>query len=103
MKKLATKLTPAIKAWIKEEFGNDWYENYSEHELFHHPYIIKSERDGFHAAMTLWQGYKKVSEKKFLREYAKQKQAPIFQFKFNEMWVNCAQQENYRIKPSKKK
>jgi hypothetical protein len=90
MKKLATKLTTAIKAWIKQEFGSDMYENCSE-------------REGSHLPMTLWTGYKKVSEKKFLREYAKQKQAPIFQFKFNGMWVNCAQQENYRIKPSKKK
>lgn len=27
MKKLATMLTPTIKAWIKKEFGSDFYKD----------------------------------------------------------------------------
>lgn len=75
MKKLATKLTPAIKAWIKEEFGSNHYENDSEIFLFHFPNT--QNYNGYkkfnHTDWNLIQGYTEVSESEFLAEFAKPK------------------------------
>ena len=75
MKKLATKLTPAIKAWIKEEFGSDYYSNERNDFLFHFP--NSKNHNGFiagnHYFIELEYGYTEVSEQEFLAEFAKPK------------------------------
>lgn len=77
MKKLATKLTPAIKSWIKEEFGSDYYRNIDE--MFHFPNYCNCEGflegflEGFHCNDYIIEDYTEVSEQEFLAEFAKPK------------------------------
>lgn len=75
MKKLATKLTPAIKAWIREEFWNDYYENDSEKDLFHFPNY--GDYNGFkefhHSSSYIEKHYTRVSEQEFLKEFSTKK------------------------------
>ena len=92
MKKLATKLTPAIKAWIKEEFGIDYGNQCTRY--FHLPKV-----DGWHACVSLQKGYTEVSEAEFLAEFRKSK--PIIQYLYSSReWRDCFHQEQYRIKPT---
>lgn len=75
MKKLATKLTPAIKAWIKEEFGSDYYNNEFGIGLFHFPNIYNYE--GFIAGSHFFdkkeKDYTLISEQDFLAEFQTKK------------------------------
>ena len=77
MKKLATKLSPAIKALIKEVWGSDYYENESEHCFFCFPNYIdfKGYRGGAHASFFPYRDglYTEVSEAEFLAEFGKPK------------------------------
>lgn len=70
MKKLATKLTPAIKAWIKEEFGSDSYDT-NECFYFHFPnYDDYKGFDGYnHLSSGIIKHYTEVSEQEFLNEF----------------------------------
>ena len=75
MKKLATKLTPAIKAWIKEEFKNESYESRFDLWIFHFPNYLSCSgfMNGGHVSSYLKKGYTEVSESEFLAEFAKPK------------------------------
>lgn len=99
MKKLATKLTPAIKAWIKEEFGSDRYENESENCFFCFPNFtdFKGYKDGAHAIFCLDGRYTEVSESEFLAEFGKK---PIIQILAYGQWIDLNCQHKYRIKPT---
>ena len=75
MKKLATKLTPAIKAWIKEEFKSDFYNDDSEESFFHFPNYRNC--NGFkvhdHLSSEIEKDYTEVSEQEFLNEFSAKK------------------------------
>jgi len=90
MKKLATKLTPAIKDWIKEEFDIDLGDAFVRY--FHLPKV-----DGWHSWYNLKDDYTEVSEAEFLAEFGKPK--PIIQIFTNGEWKDCNWQFPYRIKP----
>jgi len=95
MKKLATKLTPAIKAWIKEEFGSDFYDNDSVKYFFCFPNFTDNNgfKEGYHIDRT--KGYEIVSEQEFLAEFGK----PIMQvMSMNGEWVDYV--GKYRLKPT---
>jgi len=96
MRKLATKLTPAIKAWIKEEFGCDYYDTGCG--IFHFP--NNKNHNGFlerwHLDVLVNTGYTKVSEYEFLAEFGKPKVE--YQFFANEMWFDV--EFPIRIKPT---
>ena len=95
MKKLATKLTPAIKAWIKEEFGSDFYETDAEDVKFCFPNYadFKGFRIGSH--MNVRKGYTEVSEQEFLAEFGKK---PQYQYLDNDEWIDV--KHPIRIKPT---
>jgi len=78
MKKLATKLTPAIKAWIKEEFMSDYYENDFEDNFFCFPNF--TDENGFKIGSHIngIKGYKIVTEQEFLAEFGKKVEYQIF-------------------------
>jgi len=96
--KLATKLTPAIKAWIKEEFKSDYYESENEITLFHFPNY--KNREGFiqnwHINHITISDYTEVSEAEFLAEFGKK---PIIQTRISGEWVDVLYQEHFRVKP----
>ena len=99
MKKLATKLTPAIKAWIKEEFGSDYYDR--KNGLFHFPDYENYQgfSQAWHVNHNTKDGYTEVSEAEFLAEFGKPK--PIIQTRIKDgEWVDVIWQEHYRIKPT---
>lgn len=89
--KLATKLTPAIKAWIKEETNNDAI--YSSLCIY-----VLSNNGKFIFSYNLGKDYTEVSEQEFLSEFRKPK--VIIQIKTLAGWRNCIHQENFRIKPT---
>ena len=89
MKKLATKLTPAIKAWVEKELNIRLESNPMDY--FHYP--IGFFTDIVHL------GYTEVSEQEFLEEFGKQK--PIIQTRIKGgEWVDVIHQDCYRIKPT---
>ena len=91
MKKLATKLSPAIKDWIKEETGND------EINRILYEYVL-SNNGNFLFSNNLGK-YTEVSEAEFLAEFGKPK--PIFQYMdYNGKWIDCTDQNKIRIKPT---
>lgn len=96
MKKLATKLTPAIKAWIKEEFGSDYYDIISEGYTFCFPnrFDYIGFKEGSHFGRL--EGYTEVSESEFLAEFGKPKVE--YQFFASEMWFDA--EFPIRIKPT---
>ena len=71
MKKLATKLTPAIKSWIEKEFGSDRYDNIRD-GLFHW-HSLKNINGSYELYTNLLYGYTEVSEAEFLAEFGKPK------------------------------
>ena len=75
MKKLATKLTPAIKAWIKEEFGSDSYDSRNECLYFHFPnhFNYSGYVKWHHAGSEIEKDYTEVSEQEFLNEFSTKK------------------------------
>ena len=97
MKKLATKLTPAIKAWIKEEFGSDRYDGLGD-GLFHWS-ESKNIETGHNLRAFLQADYTEVSEQEFLAEFGEPK--PIIQTRIKGgEWVDVIHQDCYRIKPT---
>ena len=98
MKKLATKLTPAIKSWIEKEFGSDRYENESENCFFCFPNFtdFNGYKDGAHGSFCPNGQYTEVSESEFLAEFGKPKVE--YQFFANEMWFDA--EFPIRIKPT---
>lgn len=102
MRKLATKLTPAIKAWIKEELGSDYYDGKSEEDYFSFPNFtdFKGFKIGSH--MNVRKGYLLVSEQEFLKEFGKPKPI-IFDYGTLQYWDGkgwCDTKNKYRIKPT---
>ena len=71
MKRLATKLTPAIKAWIKEEFGSDRYNIHTDG--FFHWNKERNIEISCNLYSFIQDGYTEVSESEFLAEFAKPK------------------------------
>lgn len=71
MKKLATKLTPAIKAWIKEEFKSYFYNGDSEESFFHFPNCTGCNgfKEHDHLSFEIEKDYTLVSEQEFLNEF----------------------------------
>lgn len=99
-KKYAVKLTPNIKAWIKEELESDWYKYEDEYYFFHFP---NSENyDGFiamnHCYYHVRHGYTEVTEQEFLAEFGRVK--TIIQILTLDGWRDIPEQEKFRIKPS---
>ena len=95
MKKLATKLTPAIKAWIKEEFGSDFYSGMEEDTIFCFPtpYSESGFKEGYHISRK---GYTEVSEAEFLAEFGNTKVE--YQMFMNGIWYDLYYP--VRIKPT---
>lgn len=100
MRKLATKLTPAIKELIKDVWGSDIYESESENCFFCFPNFtnFKGYRDGAHAIFEPKDPYTEVSEAEFLAEFGKPK--VIIQWWDGTDWFDCRYQKDYRIKPT---
>lgn len=71
MKKLATRLTPAIKAWIKEEFKSYFYNGDSEESFFHFPNCTTCNgfKEHDHLSSEIEKDYTLVSEQEFLNEF----------------------------------
>ena len=88
MKKLATKLTPAIKDWIKDETGND-----KTYQVLYN-YVL-SNNGNFLFSNNLGT-YTEVSEAEFLAEFGKPKVE--YQFFANEIWFDA--EFPIRIKPT---
>lgn len=93
MKKLATKLTPAIKAWIKEEFDIDL--GLGCIRYFHIP-----KHTEWHTWSVLKDGYTEVSEQEFLAEFGKPKVIIQYYSQYHKIWKDCNPQNLFRIKPS---
>ena len=95
MKKLATRLTPPIKALIKEVWGSDCYDN--DCGLFHFPNY--KDYQGFsptwHVNHIPMVGYTEVSEAEFLAEFGKPKVE--YQMFMNGIWYDLYYP--IRIKP----
>lgn len=100
MKKLATRLTPAIKAWIKEEFEGSEYQFEPQETLFHFPNKLNNNgfSYGYHTG-ALVEDYTEVSEQEFLAEFGKK---PIIQYysRTHKIWKDCSPQNHFRIKPT---
>ncbi|MBC7524823.1 MAG: hypothetical protein H7239_10325 [Flavobacterium sp.] len=96
MKKLATKLTPAIKAWIKDEFGSDVYYKYEIDSYFHFPNYenFNGFLKGEHTSGAIAYNYTLVSEQEFLDEFSKPVQYQVLSFG---RWVDI--ESPIRIKP----
>lgn len=96
MKKLATKLTPAIKAWIKDEFGSELYDQYEGDNYFHFPNVIdfNSFIGGNHLWKEIEEDYTLVSEQEFFDEFSKPVQYQMLSFG---RWVDI--ESPIRIKP----
>ena len=90
MKKLATKLTPAIKAWIKEEAVNNAIYNVL------YSYVL-SDNGNFVFSNNLGK-HTEVSESEFLAEFGKPK--VIFQYLHCDKWLDFPEQADVRIKPT---
>lgn len=86
MKKLATKLTPAIKDWIKEETSNG-----AIYQVLY--YYVLSDNGNFVFSNNLGK-HTEVSEQDFLAEFDK----PKMQIWQNEMWIDYV--GKCRIKPT---
>jgi hypothetical protein len=75
MNKLATRLTPTIKAWIKEEFGSDYYDYAKPNRLFYFPNWLT--KDGFLEGRHLFSiyslEYTEVCDQEFLAEFQTKK------------------------------
>ena len=97
--KLATKMTPAIKAWIKEEFKSHYYESEYERVIFHFPNYKNGEGfiQNWHTNHITMSGYTEVSEQEFLAEFGKK---PIIQIFLRGEWIDLNCQDKYRIKPT---
>ena len=97
MKKLATKLTPAIKELIEDVWGSDFYNGKSEDSIFNFP--NNKNYNGFlenwHLDLVVFKGYTEVSEQEFLAEFGKPKD--IFQIWEGE-WLDYL--GKCRIKPT---
>lgn len=81
MKKIATKLTPKVKEFIRETFKSDYYNDkfVSENDVFHYPNV--KDFNGFckgeHCFFCLKEGYEEVSEQEFL-DYFKEEDPLIY-------------------------
>lgn len=74
MKKLATKLTPSIKKWIKETHGSELYDDEIEDCFFNYPNY--DDFNGFKERKhtgQLSEGYTVVTESAFLAEFGNDK------------------------------
>ena len=69
----ATKLTPAIKEWIRTEFGSYCYDNHNSEHYFHYPNFDNNKgfKDGIHVLNKVLPDYNIVSEQEFLDEFSK--------------------------------
>lgn len=105
MRKLATKLTPAIKAWIKEEFDSDFYNEDSVDTYFCYPNFndFNGYKIGYHLD-CLNPEYVEVSEVEFLAEFGKPKIWNGSQLQIREVgslkWKDSIKNLEYRIKPT---
>lgn len=79
MRKIATKLTPKVKEFIKKEFKTNNYNNEYEQNIFHFPNYKNG--NGFligkHSSNELKSGYTEASEDEFINSFNKPKRGDL--------------------------